>query len=241
LGIRKIEDEIDLKEAMRKKAAELKLKEMKAKASVENLTKKSLDQMAKNHGVLLALNPDLKEEVKYLQKKYNIPSSKIIKEQIKEEDVFGGIFSKIDNDKLGMLAYQRVLLRKDEIGIGLLPLSEVFDLVNTRELKGEIDIKDVLKAMQTLEKRGVIEEVKKLESGVVMVQFFPIQYTDDQVKIIELVKSKEQGFITLEDVIDELDWTQDRAFRALKSLEESGLAKFQENIIKGKRWFFPSL
>ncbi|TXT61710.1 MAG: hypothetical protein BAJALOKI3v1_750021 [Promethearchaeota archaeon] len=241
MGIRKIEDEIDLKEAMRKKAAELKLKEMKAKASVENLTKESLDQMAKNHGVLLALNPDLKEEVKYLQEKYNIPSSKIIKEQIKEKDVFGGIFNKIDDDKLGMLAYQRVLLRKDEIGVGLLPLSEVYDLVNTGELKGEIDIKDVLKAMQTLEKRGVIEEVKKLETGVVMVQFFPIQYTDDQVKIIELVKSKEQGFITLEDVIDDLDWTQDRALRALQSLEESGLAKFQENIIKGKRWFFPSL
>jgi hypothetical protein len=241
LGIRKIEDEIDLKEAMRKKAAELKLKEMKAKASVENLTKESLDQMAKNHGVLLALNPDLKEEVKYLQEKYNIPSSKIIKEQIKEKDVFGGIFNKIDDDKLGMLAYQRVLLRKDEIGVGLLPLSEVYDLVNTGELKGEIDIKDVLKAMQTLEKRGVIEEVKKLDTGVVMVQFFPIQYTDDQVKIIELVKSKEQGFITLEDVIDDLDWTQDRALRALQSLEESGLAKFQENIIKGKRWFFPSL
>ncbi|MBD3210980.1 MAG: hypothetical protein GF311_00080 [Candidatus Lokiarchaeota archaeon] len=241
MGIRKIEDEIDLKEAMRKKAAELKLKEMKAKASVENLTKESLDQMAKNHGVLLALNPDLKEEVKYLQEKYNIPSSKIIKEQIKEKDVFGGIFNKIDDDKLGMLAYQRVLLRKDEIGVGLLPLSEVYDLVNTGELKGEIDIKDVLKAMQTLEKRGVIEEVKKLDSGVIMVQFFPIQYTDDQVKIIELVKSKEQGFITLEDVIDDLDWTQDRALRALQSLEESGLAKFQENIIKGKRWFFPSL
>jgi predicted lactoylglutathione lyase len=241
LGIRKIEDEIDLKEAMSKKAAELKLKEMKAKASIENLTKESLDQMAKNHGVLLALNPDLKEEVKYLQEKYNIPSSKIIKEQIKEKDVFGGIFNKIDEDKLGMLAYQRVLLRKDEIGVGLLPLSEVYDLVNTGELKGEIDIKDVLKAMQTLEKRGVIEEVKKLDSGVIMVQFFPIQYTDDQVKIIELVKSKEQGFITLEDLIDDLDWTQDRALRALQSLEDSGLAKFQENIIKGKRWFFPSL
>lgn len=241
MGIRKIEDEIDLKEAMRKKAAELKLKEMKAKASVENLTKETLDQMAKKHGVLLALNPDLKEEVKYLQKKYNIPSSKIIKEQIKESEVMGGILNRIDGDKLGMLAYQRVLLRKDEIGVGLIPLSEVFDLVNTGELKGEIDIKDVLKAMRTLEKRGVIEDVKKLDSGVVMIQFFPIQYTDDQMNIIELVKSKDQGFISLEDVIDELDWTQDRALRALESLEESGLAKFQENIIKGKRWFFPSL
>ncbi|MGM0469236.1 MAG: hypothetical protein ACQERB_10575, partial [Promethearchaeati archaeon] len=169
---------------MRKKAAELKLKEMRAKASVKNLTKENLDEMAKKHGVLLALNPDLKEEVKYLQKKYSIPSSKIIKEEIEEKDVMGGRFNRIDYDKLGMLAYQRVLLRKDEIGVGLLPLSEVFDLVNTGELKGEIEIKDVYKAMVNLEKSGVIEEVQKLESGVIMAQFFPIQYTDDQVKII---------------------------------------------------------
>jgi len=226
---------------MRKKAAELKLKEMRAKASVKNLTKDNLNEMAKKHGVLLALNPDLKEEVKYLQKKYNIPSSKILKEEIEEKDVMGGRFNRIDYDKLGMLAYQRVLLRKDEIGVGLLPLSEVFDLVNTGELKGEIEIKDVYKAMLNLEKSGVIEEVQKLESGVIMAQFFPIQYTDDQVKIIELVKSQGEGFISLEDVIDELDWTQDRALKALKSLEDGGLAKFRENILKGKQWFFPSL
>ncbi|MFO7797286.1 MAG: hypothetical protein R6W84_14165 [Promethearchaeia archaeon] len=226
---------------MRKKAAELKLKEMRAKASVKNLTKENLDEMAKKHGVLLALNPDLKEEVKYLQKKYSIPSSKIIKEEIEEKDVMGGRFNRIDYDKLGMLAYQRVLLRKDEIGVGLLPLSEVFDLVNTGELKGEIEIKDVYKAMVNLEKSGVIEEVQKLESGVIMAQFFPIQYTDDQVKIIEIVKSHGEGFISLEDVIDELDWTQDRALKALKSLEDGGLAKFRENILKGKQWFFPSL
>ena len=226
---------------MRKKAAELKLKEMRAKASVKNLTKDNLNEMAKKHGVLLALNPDLKEEVKYLQKKYNIPSSKILKEEIEEKDVMGGRFNRIDYDKLGMLAYQRVLLRKDEIGVGLLPLSEVFDLVNTGELKAEIEIKDVYKAMLNLEKSGVIEEVQKLESGVIMAQFFPIQYTDDQVKIIELVKSQGEGFISLEDVIDELDWTQDRALKALKSLEDGGLAKFRENILKGKQWFFPSL
>ncbi|MBD3194141.1 MAG: hypothetical protein GF317_03740 [Candidatus Lokiarchaeota archaeon] len=240
MGIRKIEDDISLKEAMRKKAAELKLKEMKAKASVDNLTKNKLNEMAKRHGVLLALNPDLKEEVKYLQEKYNIPSSKILKEQITENHVLSKRFNRIDHDKLGMLAYQRVLMRKEEIGVGLLPLSEVYDLVNTGTLKEEIDIKDVLKAMENLEKRGVIQDVKQLDSGVVMIQFFPIEYTDDQIKIIELVREKGQGFIVLEEIIDGLDWNQDRALRALKTLEESGLAKFQENIIKGKRWFFPS-
>ncbi|MFW9866606.1 MAG: hypothetical protein ACFFEN_10965, partial [Candidatus Thorarchaeota archaeon] len=78
MGIRKIEDEIDLKEAMKKKAEELKMKEIQAKASVEKFTKERLRELAKKHGVLLALTPELREEVKELQEKYNIPSSKII-------------------------------------------------------------------------------------------------------------------------------------------------------------------
>ncbi|MEJ2276781.1 MAG: hypothetical protein P8Y70_03385 [Candidatus Lokiarchaeota archaeon] len=241
MGIKKIEDEIDLKEAMRKKAAELKLKEMQAKASVKNLTKERLKEIAKSHGVLLALNPELKEDVKYLQQKFNIPSSKIISEQITEMDVLSKRFSRVDEEKLGMLAYQRILMRKEEIGIGLIPLSEVFDIVNTGILKEKIDIKDVAKAMKKLQKNGVIEDVKELDSGVIMVQFFPIQYTEDQVKIINLVKEKGQGVISLEDVIKGLDWPQDRALRALKTLEDSGLAKFRESILKGKNWYFPSI
>ncbi|MEJ2249779.1 MAG: hypothetical protein P8Y97_08975 [Candidatus Lokiarchaeota archaeon] len=95
--------------------------------------------------------------------------------------------------------------------------------------------------MKKLQKNGVIEDVKELDSGVIMVQFFPIQYTEDQVKIINLVKEKGQGVISLEDVIKGLDWPQDRALRALKTLEDSGLAKFRESILKGKNWYFPSI
>ncbi len=239
MGLRKIDDEISLREAMKKKGAELRLKEMQAKASVENLTKERLKEMAKEHGVLLALNPELKEQVRYLQEKFNIPSSKIITEQINEEDVLSKMFSRIDHEKLGMLAYQRVLIRKEEIGVGLVPLSEIYDLVNTGELKGEVDIKDVKKAMEKLLDNNVIEDVKELDSGVIMVQFFPIEYTEDQVKVIDL--AKEKGFLSLEEVCSNLGWTQDRALRALKSLEKSGLAKFRESILKGKQWFFPSI
>ena len=49
MGIRKIEDEIDLKEAMRKRAAELRMKEIAAKASTENITKERLVELAKKH------------------------------------------------------------------------------------------------------------------------------------------------------------------------------------------------
>lgn len=238
MGIRKIEDEIDLREAMKKKAAELKIKDIQAKAATENFTKERLNELAKRHGIILALTPELKEEVKHLQKKYNIPSSKIITEQITENDVLIK-FTKIDHEKLGMLAYQRVLMQKEEIGVGLLPLTEVFDLVNTGILKGIVEIKDLWKALRILKKSHVIDDLKELESGIIMVRFFPVEYTSDQVKVIGI--AKEKGFISLEDVCVELNWSQDRALETLKSLEDTGVAKFRESLLKGKQWFFPSI
>jgi len=238
MGIRKIEDEIDLREAMKKKAAELKLKDIEAKASTENFTKERLTELAKNHGVILALTPELKEEVKALQKKFNIPTSKIITEQITENDVLKK-FSKIDHEKLGMLAYQRILMQKEEIGVGLLPISKVYDLVNTGILKGILELKDLLKALKLLKKNHVIDDLQELASGIVMVRFFPVQYTGDQVKIVGV--AKEKGFISIEDVCIALNWSQDRVLETLKSLEQTGVAKLRESLLKGKQWYFPSL
>ncbi len=237
MGIRKIEDEIDLREAMKKKAAELKMKDMQAKASVEKFTKDRLRELAKKHGILLALTPELRQEVKELQKKYGIPSSKIITEQLTEHDVLKK-FSKIDYQKLGMLAYQRVLMSKEETG-GIIPLSEVFELINTGILKGNVEAKDVEKAMKNLKKNKVIEGITQLESGSLLIRFFPIQYTGDEVKVVEL--AKEKGVLTLEEVCINLDWSQDRALRALDSLEKTNIAKYRENILTGKQWYFPSI
>lgn len=238
MGIRKIEDEIDLREAMKKKAAELKLKDMEAKASTENFTKERLTELAKKHGVILALTPELKEEVKALQKKFNIPSSKIITEQITENDVLKK-FSKIDHENLGMLAYQRILMQKEEIGVGLLPISKVYDLVNTGILKGILELKDLAKALKMLKKNHIIDDLQELDSGIVMVRFFPVQYTGDQVKVVGV--AKEKGFISIEDVCIALNWSQDRAIETLKSLEQTGVAKLRESLLKGKQWYFPSL
>ena len=222
---------------MKKKAAELKMKDMQAKASVEKFTKDRLRELAKKHGVLLALTPELRQEIKELQRKYNIPSSKIITEQITEHDVLRK-FSKIDYQKLGMLAYQRVLMSKEETG-GIIPLSEVFEIVNTGILNGNIEVKDVEKSMRLLKKTKVIEDINELDSGAIIIKFFPIQYTGDESKVVDL--AKEKGVLTLEYVCANLEWSQDRALRALSSLERTGIAKFRENILTGKQWYFPSL
>ena len=238
MGIRKIEDEIDLKEAMKKKTAELKIKEIKAKASVENLTKDRLRELAKRHGVILALNPKLKEEVKLLQEKYNIPSSKIITEQIYESDVMKTKSNKIDFEKLGLLAYQRVLMRKEETG-GIMPISEVFEIINTGILKGNVEIKDLIKAMSLLKKTKVIDDVKELDSGTIIIHFFPVQYTGDEAKVIEL--AKENDYLSIETVCTAFNWSQARTLKVLNSLENTGIAKFRESLLTGKQWFFPSI
>jgi hypothetical protein len=238
MGIRKIEDEIDLKEAMKKKAAELKIKDLQAKASVENFTKEKLEDLAKKHGVILALTPELKAEVKDLQDKYNIPSSKIITEQITENDVLKN-FSKIDHEKLGLLAYQRVLMQKEEIGVGLIPINEVYDLVHSGILKEIIEIKDLLKSLKLLKKNHVIDDLIETDSGIVMVRFFPIQYTSDQVRVIGI--AKEKGYVSVEDICLALNWSQDRALKTLETLELSGVAKLRESYLTGKQWYFPSI
>ena len=145
---------------------------------------------------------------------------------------------KIDHEKLGMLAYQRVLLEKEETG-GILPISEVFELVNTGILKEHLEYEDVVRAVQILKKKKVIPEVRTLPDGVIEVVFFSVQHTDDEAKVISL--ASEKGFVSLEEICAQLNWSQDRALRSLSSLESSGFAKKDESYLKGKKWYFPSI
>jgi predicted transcriptional regulator len=93
--------------------------------------------------------------------------------------------------------------------------------------------------MYILKKNKVIPDVRELEDGVIEVMFFSIQHTDDEAKVISL--ASEKGLISLEEVVSQLNWSQDRAIRALTSLEKSGFAKKDESYLKGKKWYFPSI
>lgn len=237
IGIRKIEDEIELKEIMKRKALELKQQELAEQAKTREFAIDKIREIAIKHGVILALDGELRDEIRDIQEKFNIPSSRIITERIEEIDVLRKM-RKIDHEKLGMLAYQRVLLEKEETG-GILPISEVFELVNTGILKEHLEYEDVVRAVQILKKKKVIPEVRTLPDGVIEVVFFSVQHTDDEAKVISL--ASEKGYVSLEEVCAQLNWSQDRALRSLSSLESSGFAKKDESYLKGKKWYFPSI
>ncbi|MHA1521358.1 MAG: hypothetical protein ACTSRK_14335 [Promethearchaeota archaeon] len=237
MGIREIEDRNRMRELMRKKAAELRMQRFEAKTEITKMTKDKLADIAKKHGVIIALDPDMQDAVEEIRKKYNIPKERIIKEQITEESVLKR-GKKVQLDRLGMLAYQRVMLEKHETG-GLLTIPDIFERVNTGVLQGSISMEDVEKAVKMLRKNKIIPEIRTLESGVLIASFFPVQYTQDQASILNLVK--DDGVINTGDVCKELNWTVERAERALQNLVDTRVARIMETFRTGKRYFFPSL
>jgi len=235
--MREIQKKMKLKEEMMKKAAEIKMQELESKVQVQNMTKEKLREIAKKHGVIIALDDNLKEEVESIKKEYNIQESNVIRKLLTEEDVLlKG--NKIDHEKLGMFAYQRVMFKKEETG-GLLLLSDVYDLVNTGVLNGIITLEDVEKAVKILKKKKVIPEIKELEGGVLAISFFPVQYTSDQSEVLKFVGTK--GYCTLAEICAGLNWSEDRALRALNNLQATGIARFDESYRTGKKWYFPGL
>lgn len=237
MGLRELSEKEEIRNLMRKKAAELRMKRLETKTEITKMTKEKLADIAKKHGVIIALDPDMQDAVEEIRKKYDIPKERIIREEVTETSVVKR-FGRIDHEKLGMLAYQRVMLEKEATG-GLLTLPDVFDIVNTGEIQGEISTSDVEKAIKILKRKNVIPQIKRLPSGVLTASFFPVEYTQDQAEILELVKK--DGLITTGDVCKRLDWTIERAERALQNLVDTRVARVTETFRTGKQYFFPSL
>lgn len=237
MGLRELSEKEEIRNLMKKKAAELRMKRLETKSDITKMTKEKLAEIAKKHGVIIALDPDMQDEIEEIREKYNIPKERIIREEISETSVvkrFGGV----DIGRLAMLTYQRIMLEKEETG-GLLTLPDIYDRVNTGILAGKITMKDVEKAVKLLKSRNVIPQLKRLESGVLTASFFPVQYTQDQSEILDLVK--EDGFITTATVCKSLDWSVERAERALQNLVDTRVARVTETFRTGKRYFFPNL
>ena len=237
MGLRELEKKMKLADAMRKKNAEYKMQELESKAQVQKMTKEKLADIAKRHGVIIALDDSLKDEVEKIKSEYNIKESNVIRELLMEEDILVKK-NKLDIEKLGLLAYQRVMMEKEATG-GLLLLTDVFDLINTGKLKGHVTLADLEKALFILKKKKVIPEIKILNSGVITVSFFPVQFTSDQSEVLKFVGDK--GFCSLADICSGLNWSEDRSLRALQNLEATGIAKTDDSFRLGKRWFFPNL
>jgi hypothetical protein len=242
MGIRELRDRIEKKKYMQKKATEFKLEEIKTDLETAAETKEKLEELARKYGVVIATSPKLQDEVERIRKQYGIPKEAVITHIMSEEEILKKgpmrLGTKIDHEKLGMLIYQRAMLKRKENG-GIMTYAEAYLLANTGKLAKKLETKDIEKAVKILKKNNIIPGIKELKSRVKIISFFPIELTDDQNEVLSIASRK--GFTTLEEIMLKTDWTKARAQNALQALEQEGITRKDESYAHGEKYYFPGL
>ncbi len=100
----------------------------------------------------------------------------------------------------------------------------------------KITPKRFLKIVKSLVKMGLIAHVDKLETGFYMVQFQPIEMTEDPSLILQYARTT--GVLTKEEIMAYMKWTAYRTETSLNFLVKSGLAKIDRSYLQGKRFYF---
>ena len=240
MGIRELRDRMEKKRYMQKKATEFKLEEIKSDLETATETKEQLEEIARKYGVIIATSPKLQDEIERIRRQYGIPKESIITQIITEEEVLKkgaiGIGTKIDHEKLGMLLYQRALLKRKENG-GIMTFAEAYLLTNTGKLAQKLENKDIEKAVKILEKKKLIPGTRQLKSGVKIISFFPIELTDDQNEVLSI--ASRSGSVTLEEIMLKTGWPKTRAQNVLQTLEEEGITRKDESYAHGEKYYFP--
>jgi hypothetical protein len=91
---------------------------------------------------------------------------------------------------------------------------------------------DVKKSVERLSKLGAIAGIRNV-GGLDIVEISPATIDEDQLDILKL--AAKSSSLTLTDCMTNLNWTQERAMRALKGIEIAGIAIFD---MGKKRWIF---
>jgi len=115
---------------------------------------------------------------------------------------------------------------------GLVRLPDLYTMVKAVKPSLKINLEDVENVVIKLEKKGAIPGLREA-SGIKIVEFVPVTATPDQDVI--LVMASDKGHLKIEEVLLDTKWTHERAERALKQLEELGIAKYD---MAAHRWDF---
>ena len=117
---------------------------------------------------------------------------------------------------------------------GLVKLPALYTMIKAARPTLKISMKDVEIVVRDLEKKGVIPGLREV-SGIKIVELVPVTATPDQNVILDMASQK--GMLVLENVLLTTKWTRQRAARALKELEELGIAKYE---VTSREWRFPA-
>ncbi len=121
---------------------------------------------------------------------------------------------------------------------GIMLLSEL--LVRLDNLGWATESDEVESIINDMSGEGLIQGLSTLEGGALLVEFVPVALTDDPQLVLGLAAERE-GNLSFEDVVVGLNWTEERARKALSLLVETGVAKEQRSYSRSTQYWFPGL
>jgi hypothetical protein len=123
---------------------------------------------------------------------------------------------------------------------GLMGLAElIVEVVRRLPEIESVTYNDVIEAVNRVANNGLIPGIRTLRGGVKVVELRPLELRRDQADVINLAASK--GYVSVEEVIMELKWSEDHARQVLSSLVETGMAVADIRFSTGGRYYFPGL
>ena len=123
---------------------------------------------------------------------------------------------------------------------GLMGLAElIVEVVRRLPEIESVTYNDVIEAVNRVADNGLIPGIRTLRGGVKVVELRPLELRRDQADVINLAAMK--GYVSVEEVIMQLKWSEDHARQVLSSLVEAGMAVADIRFSTGGRYYFPGL
>jgi hypothetical protein len=236
-GLHEIERKIQLKQAFEKEKIVLMIQELQGMFNNVQDLRERIELFEKKYVELMA-SPEYREKLRTLKEELGLmeaPSSR-------EQTVPSVIERLTGKGKFyNALAVQllEVAGRKAKDSGGILTLAEVTLMINKEQSGNFSQLGDIIKAIGILQDAGLIPGIRELPSGVKIVEFLPVEVSDDSNTVLDLAVQK--GWVTVEEIMLKANWPTERAERALENLEKLGVARTDVSYAKGTRWYFPGL
>lgn len=238
MGLRDIERKLRSNSAYQRKEAEVLLDELDNMIeNIDNL-KKQLKNFEKKHEKELKTNKDYYAKVSTLRDELGLPQEIGVYEwkesaSLKDRITGGGYY-----DQLGFEILELGKKIVSETG-GIISVAELVLQINKSRPGKLVTPKDTIKAIESLVDAKLIQPLRKLSSGVLIVEFVSIELSDDQSKVLDL--ASRHGFLTRESLITHSNWAPERANIVLEELVKTGIALKDETYEEGTKYWFPSL
>lgn len=240
MGLWEIEKQMEMDAAYKKKRVELMLKELEHMLKAVSQLRDKADSFEQTYGEVLEVTPEYSEKAAAIAHELGITLPGIpFSEDMKEKP---GLVERLTGrgrfyDELGLQILDIAKRRREATG-GIMTLAEIVLLVN-KQRQTSVSQVNIAKAIQNLANAKLIPGIRKLPSGIRIVELVPRELTNDQVAILSL--ASRTGHTTLEEVMTKTGWNRERSDAALKSLESVGAAKIDKSYVHGTRYFFPGL